>query len=73
MNKHFQNISIFINSIYVAWLMILSSLSNIIYIINSGVYSWEFYFHIFVLFLFTPTLVQYHLLKTVDLWGNKNK
>ena len=73
MNKHFQNIAIFINSIYVAWLMILSSLSNIIYIINSGIYSWEFYFHIFVLFLFTPILVQYHLLKTVDVWGNKNK
>ena len=73
MNKHFQNIAIFINSIYVAWLMILSSLLNIIYIINSNVYGWEFYFHIFVLFLFTPILVQYHVLKTVDVWGNKNK
>lgn len=73
MNKHFQNLATFLDSIYVAWLMVFSAISNIIYTINADVYDWKFYFHIFTLILFTPVLVQYHALKTVDVWGNKNK
>ncbi len=73
MNKHFQNLATFINSIYVAWPMVLSSIFDIIHTVNADVYDWKFYFHIFALILFTPVLVQYHALKTVDVWGNKNK
>ena len=49
MNKHFQNLATFINSIYVAWPMVLSSIFDIIHTVNADVYDWKFYFHIFVI------------------------
>lgn len=73
MNTHIQNIGKFINSIYIAWPLVVNSLISVIYSIYINTYNWEFYFYSFTCILFTPVLVQYHILKTVDAWGFKNK
>lgn len=73
MNIHIQNIAKVINSVYIAWPLVVNSLIALLYSFYSSIYNWEFYFYLVTFILFLPTLVQYHVLKTVDEWGNKNK
>jgi hypothetical protein len=73
MNIHIQNIAKVINSVYIAWGLVVNSLIALLYSFYSSIYNWEFYFYLVTFILFLPTLVQYHVLKTVDEWGNKNK
>ena len=73
MNNHFQNIAKYVNSIYVSWMMVISSIINIISYIYTDVYDWKIYLYVFTLILFSPTLYNYHISKSVDVWGYKKK
>jgi hypothetical protein len=67
MPQFFKGLVPYIESIYTAWLMILISLQNIL---MPNPTTFEIALAIFTLILFVPKVVQYHVLKTRDEFGN---
>lgn len=75
MKKHFKNLELIISSIYIAILMVVTSIIGIISSIYFNTYGFSFASNIFGLILFAPILYSYYVKKSVDEFGQdlKNK
>ena len=73
MKKHFKNLELIISSIYVAILMVVTSIIGIISSIYFNTYGFSFASNIFGLILFAPTLYFYYVKKSVDEFGQDLK
>ena len=73
MKKHFKNLELIISSIYVAILMVVTSIIGIISSIYFDTYGFSFASNIFGLILFAPTLHSYYVKKSVDEFGQDLK
>ena len=73
MKKHFKNLELIISSIYVAILMVVTSIIGIISSIYFNTYGFSFASNIFRLILFAPTLYSYYVKKSVDEFGQDLK
>lgn len=75
MKKHFKNLELIISSIYIAVLMVITSIFGIAMSIYTDTYGFSFASNILGLILFGPTLYYYHVKKSIDEFGRdlKNK
>lgn len=60
----------FVLSIYNAWFMVLMAISGIARMFPNNL-SFVIVLHIITLVLFVPIIYQYHILKTIDEFGEK--
>ena len=73
MKKHFKNLELIICSIYIAILMVVTSIIGIISSIYFNTYGFSFALNIFGLILFAPTLYSYYVKKSIDEFGQDLK
>ena len=57
MKKHFENVRLFLDSIYLAILMVVTCLFTTIVSVYTSTYGFSFYLNILGLVIFTPTLI----------------
>lgn len=73
MKKHFKNLGLIISSVYVAILMVVTSIFGISTSILTDTYGFSFASNILGLILFGPTLYSYYVKKSIDEFGRDLK
>lgn len=73
MNKHFKNLELIISSIYIAILMVVTSVIGICTSVYTDTYGFPFVANIVGLILFAPTLYSYYVKKSIDEFGKDLK
>lgn len=69
MNKHLKNLELVVSNIYIAILVVMTSISGIVVSLILGSYGFSLLMNVLGLILYGPTLYSYYIKKSIDEFG----